>query len=85
MSRQTNINVPVTVTAIGFGKNMRAYPRRIEYAGATYSFIDSGLRTVVVRGEKTLAQILTMSDGIRNFCLRCDNSGGGVWTLISIL
>lgn len=82
MTNQTTINSPVSVTAMGFGRNMRAYPRRIEFEGKTYSFVDTGLRTVVRTGGK-IAQILTMSDGLRDFCLRSDDRGGS-WTLLSI-
>jgi hypothetical protein len=67
---------------MGFGRNMSAYPRRIEFEGTTYSFVDTGLRTVVRTGGK-IAQILTMSDGLRDFCLRSYDRGGS-WTLLSI-
>jgi hypothetical protein len=83
MSKSITINSPVDVTAMGFGKNLSAYPRRMEYGGMTYNFIDAGLRTVIQKGER-IAQILTMSDGISNFCLRSDNHGGS-WTLLSII
>lgn len=82
MTNTTTINTPVSVTAMGFGRNMRAYPRRIEFDGATYSFVDTGLRAVINTGGK-IAQTLTMSDGLRNFCLRSDNSGSS-WMLLSI-
>jgi hypothetical protein len=82
MTNQTTINSPVSVTAMGFGRNMRAYPRRIEHDGMTYSFTDAGLRTVINTGGR-IAQVLTMSDGLRNFCLRSYNNGGS-WTLLSI-
>lgn len=77
-----HLNTPVTITAMGFGRDLRAIPRRMEYEGRTYDFIDAGLRTVVQRGEQ-IAQILTMSDGINSFRLRSDNRGGS-WTLLSI-
>ena len=82
MTKQTTINSPVTITAMGFGRNMRAYPRRMEFEGASYNFIDAGLRTVIRKGER-IAQILTMSDGAHDFYLRSDNHGGS-WTLLSI-
>lgn len=77
-----HLNTPVTITSMGFGRDLRAIPRRMEFEGRTYHFIDAGLRTVIRRGEQ-MAQILTMSDGINNFRLRSDNSGGS-WTLLSI-
>ncbi|RYF29333.1 MAG: hypothetical protein EOO17_01800 [Chloroflexi bacterium] len=82
MTKSNTINTPVAVTAMGFGRDMQAYPRRMEFNGGTYDFIDAGLRTVVRSGER-IAQILTMSDGARDFRLRTDNRGGS-WTLLSI-
>jgi hypothetical protein len=76
-----HINSPVEVTAFAFGRDLRAYPRRIEYQGATHHFIDAGLRTVVRQGER-IAHILTMTDGRDDYCLRSDNHGS--WTLLSI-
>lgn len=80
---QTKINAPVTVTAMGFRKNLIVYPRRIEFEGATYNFIDAGLRCLVRSGNK-IAEILTLSDGRSEYCLRSDNNDGK-WMLLSIV
>ena len=72
------INSPVTVTSIGFDRRMQAFPKRMEWNGATYYFVDSGLR--VRRGEHG-GCTLTMSDGRQSFCLR---EQGGDWTLVSV-
>lgn len=82
MTNTTTINHPVTITALGFARNMRAYPRRMEYGGTSYQFIDAGIRTVIRSGER-IAQILTMSDGAHDYRLRSDNHGGS-WTLLTI-
>ncbi|HET8884222.1 MAG TPA: hypothetical protein VFM68_02005 [Candidatus Saccharimonadales bacterium] len=82
MTKTTSINSPVTITAMGFGRDLRAYPRRMEYGGTTYQFLDAGLRTVI-RSGNAIAQILTMSDGANDYRLRSDNHGGS-WTLLSI-
>ncbi len=82
MTKSNTINTPVAITSMGFGRDMQAYPRRMEYEGGTYDFVDAGLRMVVKSGER-IAQILTMSDGARDFRLRTDNHGGS-WTLLSI-
>jgi hypothetical protein len=74
------INSPVSITAIGFGRNMVAIPKRMEWGGRTYCFIDRGIRIGIRRGE-TLASTVTMSDGERSFCLR---EHGGAWTLLSV-
>ena len=34
MANSITINSPVDVTAIGFGRDLRSYPRRIEFEGA---------------------------------------------------
>lgn len=76
------INKPVTITAIGFKKNFAAYPRRMEFEGSSYNFLDAGLSCIVRQGEK-VAQILTLTDGSKQFRLKSDNRGG-VWTLLDI-
>lgn len=82
MTKTNHINTPVTVTSIGFGRDMRSYPRSMEYGGRSYQFMDAGIRMVVRSGER-IAQILTMSDGAHDYQLRSDNHGGS-WTLVSI-
>lgn len=76
------INEQVAVTAFGFRKNLATYPRRIEFRGKTYSFIDAGLRCLVKRDER-IAEIVTLSDGESLYRLRSDNYGSN-WTLLSI-
>lgn len=80
--KNNSINTPVTITSMGFGRDMRAIPRRMEYQGRSIEFVDSGLRAVIRKGEQ-IAQVLTMSDGDHQFRLRSDNHGGS-WTLLSI-
>lgn len=81
MNRIT-INEQVIVTQMGFKKNLSAYPRRMEFQGHIYDFIDAGLRCLVNLGDHD-AEILTVSDGQSMFRLRSDNRGGN-WTLLSI-
>lgn len=80
--KKSNINKQVVVTAVGFRKNLIPYPRRIEFQGKSYQFIDAGLRCLVRQGER-IAEIVTLSDGISNYRMRTDNQGGN-WTLLSI-
>lgn len=82
MNRVT-INEEVAVTKMGFKKNLSAYPRRMEFRGSMYEFIDAGLRCLVRSGEQ-LAEIITLSDGKSFYRLRSDNHGGN-WTLLSII
>lgn len=82
MNRVT-INEQVAVTQMGFKKNLAAYPRRMEFRGTIYEFLDAGLRCLVQTGNQ-VAEVLTMTDGQNQFQLRSDNRGGN-WTLVSIL
>ncbi len=77
------INEEVIVTQMGFKKNLAAYPRRMEFQGAIYDFIDAGLRCLIRTGDQ-MAEIITVSDGNSQFRLRSDNHGGN-WTLLSIV
>lgn len=81
MTRIT-INEQVAVTQLGFKKNLAAYPRRMEYRGSVYQFLDAGLSCLVRTGEQ-MAQIITLTDGQSMYRLRSDNHGGN-WTLLSI-
>lgn len=81
MKNLTTINRPVNVTAMGFASDLRAYPRRIEFGGTSYSFIGEGLHAAIKNGRQVI-QLLTMSDGTRRYHLRSDNHGGS-WTLLS--
>ena len=76
------INKPVHVTAMRFSKNLIAYPSRIECEGKTYEFVDAGPR-LTIRNRDSISQILTLSDGFKQFRLRGDGRGS-VWTLLSI-
>lgn len=82
MNRIT-INEEVAITKLGFKKNLAAYPRRMEFRGSIYEFIDAGLRCLVGNGEQK-AEIITLSDGQSFYRLRSDNHGGN-WTLLSIM
>lgn len=82
MNQHNTINTPVDITALHFGRDMQAIPRRMEYQGECIDFIDRGLRATVRRGSH-IAQIMTMTDGHRSFRLRSDNHGSS-WTLLGI-
>ena len=82
MSRIT-INEQVAITKLGFKKDLSAYPRRMEFRGAVYDFLDAGLSCLVRSGEQ-IAQIIALSDGRSLYRLRSDNHGGN-WTLLSIM
>lgn len=77
---KNSINSPVSVTAMAFGRDMQPIPKRMEWAGRTYQFIDRGIRVVSRRGENIMSTV-TMSDGSQSFCLR---QTGSAWTLLSV-
>ena len=77
------INEQVAITQMGFKKNLSAYPRRMEFRGSIYDFIDAGLRCLIRSGNH-VAEVITLTDGRQQFQLRSDNHGGS-WTLVSIL
>ena len=79
---KVDINEQVNVTAVGFRKNLGAYPRRMEFRGVTYNFIDAGLRCLVRHGG-IIAEVITLSDGMTNYFLRTSNCGND-WTLLGI-
>lgn len=79
---KTTINKEVSVTRVGFKKNLAAYPRQVEYDGAVYTFINAGLSCTVRTGER-IRHILTLADGHAQFRL-CSDNMGGAWTLLSI-
>lgn len=83
MMNRVNINEQVAITQMGFKKNLSAYPRRMEFRGTIYEFLDTGLRCLVKAGNQ-ITEIVTMTDGQKQFQLRSDNHGGN-WTLVSIL
>ncbi|MDB5181108.1 MAG: hypothetical protein JWO54_871, partial [Candidatus Saccharibacteria bacterium] len=40
--KSVNVNEQVAVTQMGFKKNLAAYPRRMEFRGTMYDFLDAG-------------------------------------------
>ncbi len=82
MKNNTIINESVAVTVMGFKKNLSPYPRRMEFRGVVYNFLDAGLRCLVRKGSH-MTEVLTMTDGRAYFHMRSDNHGGS-WTLVNI-
>lgn len=84
MKNAVCINEQVTVTAFSFGgsREVKSFPRRMEFRGETYTFVELGLRCLVRHGQQ-LAQIFTVSDGISDYRLRYDDRASN-WTLLAI-
>lgn len=82
MKESTTINQKVVVSAVTFDRQLETVPRRMEYRGTTYHFVESGLRCLVRSGER-MVRIVTMSDGSTDFRLR-QESNDYDWTLLSM-
>jgi hypothetical protein len=78
------INKEVSVTALYFHNNgqLKSFPKRMEYEGREYTFIESGLRFLVQKGQQ-LTQIFDMTDGNTNYRLKF-NDREQLWTLIDM-
>lgn len=81
----TNINSEVDVTAWFFrpepqSHRLKSFPKRMNWGGREYNFVEDGLRYLVQQGQK-LVQLFDMSDGHTTYRLKQD---GDHWTLIGI-
>jgi hypothetical protein len=52
----------------------------MEYEGREYTFVESGLRYLVQKGQQ-LFEIFDMTDGVQDYRLKFD-SDAHIWTLI---
>lgn len=78
------INKEVSVTALYFRNNrgIKSFPKRMEYDGQEFTFVESGLRYLIQKGQR-LTQIFDMTDGTSNYRLRFDDRDQ-LWTLLDI-
>ncbi|MEK7153680.1 MAG: hypothetical protein AAB834_07035, partial [Patescibacteria group bacterium] len=74
----------VAVTAVYFQNNreLKSFPKRMEFDGREYTFIESGLRYLVQKGQR-LIQIFDMTDGVADYRLRFDDRQK-LWTLVDM-
>ena len=81
---RVTLNKEVAVTALYFRGNgrLKSFPKRIEYEGREVTFVESGLRYLVQKGQR-LTQIFDMTDGVANYRLKFDNQDK-LWTLVDI-
>jgi hypothetical protein len=79
------VNKEVTVTSMYFrnrSRQLQAFPRRIEFEGAEYTFVEPGFHYLVRRGQR-LVELFDMTDGVNNYRLKFDNSER-TWTLVGM-
>lgn len=82
MSKSKLINENVIITSLGFNEKLDTFPKRMEYRGDTYNFIEAGLKCLIKQGER-IAQVITMSDERANYRLKYDQQDAS-WTLMAI-
>ena len=84
MNDCTAVNKEVTITAMYFRnrRGLKSFPKRMEYNGNTYTFLESGLQYLIKRGQKMI-QIFDMTDGHYTYRLKFDE-GEFNWTLVNI-
>lgn len=82
---RTNVNSEVNVTALYFRnkKQLKSFPKRMEYNGHEVVFEESGLQYHVVKNDQDL-RFFDMSDGAADYRLEFD-AEGLTWTLMYIL
>lgn len=80
----TVINQEVTVTSVYFrpGRNLKGYPKRMQYQGREYTFVESGLRYLAKKGQQ-LVEMFAMTDGTRQFLIKFSPESHS-WTLVGM-
>jgi hypothetical protein len=76
------INKEVSITSVYFrpGRHLKGFPKRMEYEGREYTFIESGLRYLVQKGQQFI-EIFDMTDGFQDYRLKF-NPSDHIWTLV---
>lgn len=82
------INQEVSVTGLYFRagntdrRTIKGYPKRMEYEGREYTFVESGLRYLLKKGQQ-LFEVFDMTDGTQDFRLKFDTEHQ-IWTLVGV-
>jgi hypothetical protein len=82
MNRRT-INEGVNITSLSFRstRDFTTFPRRMEYRGQAYTFLN-GLQYLIKKGGE-ITRIFDMTDGNNSYRLKCDDLQRS-WTLVAI-
>lgn len=85
MEFRKTINKEVNVTAVYFRNknNLKSFPKRMEYDGHEYVFVESGLQYQIRKNDQEL-RLFDMTDGSADYRLRFDYKKL-TWTLVSII
>ncbi len=78
------INKEVNITALYFRnkRQLKSFPKRMEFDGQLFEFQESGLQYQIIRENEDL-RLFDMTDGSSNYRLRFDYKKL-TWTLVSI-
>lgn len=76
----------IQITSVYFrnkrgGQRLQSYPKRMVYGGREYTFMESGIRYLVQKGQE-LVRLFDMSDGQTQYRLRLD--GNNHWSLVAM-
>ncbi len=76
----------IQITSVYFrdgpaGQRFEGYPKRMVYEGREYTFLESGMRYLVQKGQQ-LIKLFDVSDGQTQYRLRLD--GDNHWTLVGM-
>lgn len=84
MGQRQILNQEINVTSLYFlnRQPMRSLPRRIEFAGRAYNFLESGLEYQIKHGDQVVS-LFDMSDGSTSYRIKFD-SLKAKWFLISM-
>lgn len=83
MNRRT-INEGVNITSLSFRstRDFTTFPKRMEYRGQAYTFLNGGLQYLIKKGGE-ITRIFDMTDGNTDYRLKCDDAQSS-WTLVAI-
>ena len=75
----------IQITSVYFrhksgAQRLQSYPKRMVYDGREYTFMESGIRYLVQKGQE-LIRLFDMSDGQAVYRLRLD--GNNRWSLVN--
>lgn len=79
-------NTEIEITSVYFrnrpdDQRLASYPKRMVYEGREYTFLESGMRYLVRRGQ-ALIKLFDVSDGQHLYRLRLDPDNR--WTLVNM-
>ncbi|MGF7228411.1 MAG: hypothetical protein ACQR33_00305 [Candidatus Saccharibacteria bacterium] len=83
-NQRVSVNKEVAITAVYFRNNaqLKSFPKRMEFDGQEYTFLESGIRYLVEKGQN-LIQLFDMTDGAADYRLKFDTNQS-TWTLVNI-